>query len=129
MNKRGSNGATVMKDAEVVPVAKEWPGVRNRFIKGPPSSGVWKDNVLAEWELECEGWTDTHPHDEYAFVIEGTLHVQCEGVEHVLNQGDCIMVPAGSTGRYWAPQYARMFGIWGPNPEGEDTEHGECFAL
>ncbi|WP_286135482.1 cupin domain-containing protein [Arthrobacter sp. UCD-GKA] len=121
--------AAVIRRQEIPAVAEDWPGVRSRWITPPPAEGGWTGGLLAEWELEGAGWADTHPHDEYAFVIEGELHVECAGEEHVLLAGDTICVPAGQTGRYWAPVYARMLGVWGPNPDGETTEHGECFSL
>ena len=37
--------------------------------------------------------------------------------------GDTIVVPAGSTGHYWAPTYARLLGIYGPNPTGADSQY------
>ena len=121
--------ASVVRRTEIPAVFEGWPGIRSRWITPPPSAGGWTGGLLAEWELEGAGWADTHPHDEYAFVIAGELHVACAGVKHVLGPGDTICVPAGETGRYWAPKYARMLGVWGPNPDGETTEHGECFSL
>jgi hypothetical protein len=40
-----------------------------------------------------------------------------------------VRVPAGKVGRYSAPVYARMFAIYGPNPSGAKTEHGEYFEI
>ena len=33
-----------------------------------------------------------------------------------------MQVPAGCTGRYWAPEYARMLAVYGPNPDAVDTQ-------
>lgn len=121
--------AEVIRGAAIPAVFPDWPGVRSRWITPPPAEGGWTGGLLAEWELEGAGWEDNHPHEEYAVVVEGELHVECAGIKHVLRPGDCIRVPAGQTGRYSAPLYARMIGVWGPNPVGEPTEHGLCFAV
>jgi ethanolamine utilization protein EutQ (cupin superfamily) len=71
-----------------------------------------------EWELTGESWSDQHTHDEYAYVLEGRLFVECGGVTVEAGPGDVIRVPAQAVGRYWAPDYARIFGIYGPNPLG-----------
>jgi hypothetical protein len=34
-----------------------------------------------------------------------------------------VCVPAGSIGRYFAPKYARMLGIYGPNPDGKPMQN------
>jgi hypothetical protein len=34
-----------------------------------------------------------------------------------------VCVPAGSIGRYFAPTYARMLGIYGSNPEGKPMKN------
>jgi glyoxylate utilization-related uncharacterized protein len=103
-------------------------GFRCRWIIAPDPAG-WTDMALSEWELESEGWADRHPHDETNFVIAGELHIECDGHEVVLGPGDCARVPAGSLGRYWAPVYARMFAVYGPNPTGAPTEYGERFSV
>ena len=36
--------------------------------------------------------------------------------------GDTVTVTAGSVGRYWAPEYARMLSIYSPNPRGLPSE-------
>ena len=46
------------------------------------------------------------------------LHVESDGRVVVAAAGDTVTVTAGSTGRYWAPEYARMLAIYAPNPEG-----------
>ncbi len=92
-------------------------GPKSRWFTEPRPGG-WTEPVIMEWELTGESWTDEHVHDEYAYVLEGELHVECDGVVVEAGVGDLIRVPAGSTGRYWAPAYARMLGVYAPNPEG-----------
>jgi hypothetical protein len=65
---------------------------------------------MFEWELKAESWTDEHPHCEYNYVIEGQLFVDSGGVTVEALAGDVVRVPAGATGRYWAPRYARLLG-------------------
>ena len=95
-------------------------GPKYRWFTEPNSSG-WTDPVISEWELTAESWTDHHPYDEYAYVLDGQLFVECDGVTLEVNKGELACVPAGSTGRYWAPVYARMLGIYAANPEGGTT--------
>lgn len=38
-------------------------------------------------------------------------------------------VPAGSACRYWAPHYARMPGIYGPNTNGEPFDYLEYWEI
>lgn len=84
----------------------------------PPSAQGWSEPVIMEWELRGEAWSDAHVHDEYAYVLEGRLLVTCDGETVEATTGDMVRVPAGSVGRYWSPDYARMLGIYGPNPSG-----------
>ena len=81
----------------------------------PPVQSSWSEPVLFEWELTAESWTDQHPHSEYNFVIEGQLFVESGGVTVEAQAGDVVRVPAGAVGRYWAPTYARLLAIYGPN--------------
>jgi len=41
------------------------------------------------------GWTDHHPHTETNVVLDGRLHVECQGVTVVAGPGDTVQVPAG----------------------------------
>jgi hypothetical protein len=79
-----------------------------------------------EWELTAEEWVDEHPHDEFNYVLEGTLLVTCDGETVEVPQGSIVRVPAGSTGRYWAPDHARMLAIYGPNPDGAPSIISGC---
>jgi hypothetical protein len=103
-------------------------GSRCRWLLGPPPER-WTDFVLSEWELEGTGWSDLHPHDEVNIVVEGELHVECEGQSVVVGPRGTVRVPAGKLGRYWAPVYARMFAVYGPNPAGGKTEFGGYWKI
>lgn len=94
------------------------PGVH--WITRPDPKG-WTAPVLMEWELRGETWTDEHAHDEYAYVLEGRLFVESGGVTVEATTGDTVCVRGGSVGRYYAPEYARILGIYGPNPAGGGT--------
>ncbi|MEV8569740.1 cupin domain-containing protein [Streptomyces sp. NPDC051322] len=106
------------------PHSPKTPRMRSRWIKRPDRGG-WNNYAISEWELIAAGFTDLHPHDETNLVLAGELHVEVDGVGVIGRAGDSIVVPAGSTGRYWAPHYARMVGIYGPNPDGEPSEYLE----
>lgn len=101
---------------ERVPLASSG-GPKNRWFTQAAPEG-WTEPVIMEWELTAESWTDEHGHDEFAYVLEGTLFVECGGVTVEATVGDMVRVPAGSVGRYWAPVYARMLGVYAPNPDG-----------
>jgi uncharacterized cupin superfamily protein len=88
-----------------------------RHIVGD-DSGTWELPVLAEWELRAGEWIDQHPHAEFNYILEGELHVEVDGHTVVGGTGSVIWVHAGSRGRYFAPVYARMLSIYGPNPTG-----------
>lgn len=103
-------------------------GSRCRCLMEPlPES--WTGFVLSEWELRRRGWADLHPHDETNIVVEGELHVECDGQTVVVGPRGTVRVPAGKIGRYSAPVYARMFAIYGPNPTGAKTEYGEYWDI
>lgn len=102
------------------PMKDEWQRLRCRFINSDPI-GPWDEFILSEWELESCGWQDFHPHTETNFVLEGELHIECEGQTVILRPGDSARVNPGRTGRYWAPVYARMVTIYGPNPDGAES--------
>jgi mannose-6-phosphate isomerase-like protein (cupin superfamily) len=103
-------------------------GSRCRWLMEPPPES-WSGFVLSEWELERRGWADLHPHDETNIVVEGELHVECDGQTVVVGPRGTVRVPAGKVGRYSAPVYARMFAIYGPNPSGAKTEYGEYWDI
>lgn len=99
-----------------------------RWFTEPPAD-AWSGPIISEWELVGEAWTDEHAHDEFAYVLEGQLFVESDGVTVEANQGDMVCVPAGSIGRYFAPKYARMLGIYGPNPDGEPMKNARFEKL
>lgn len=118
----------VHRHAPLVRLNDAWPGMRTRWIAEAPGER-WTGTVLSEWELERAGWADWHPHDETNIVVAGELHVETAGTEVVLGPGDSVRVPAGQRGKYWAPEFARMVGIYGPNPTGATSEYIEYWDL
>jgi mannose-6-phosphate isomerase-like protein (cupin superfamily) len=78
-----------------------------------PAPGGGSEPAVFEWELRAESWTDRHPHTELNYVIEGELFVESGGVTVQARAGDLVRVPAGATGRYWAPTFARLIAIYG----------------
>lgn len=95
----------------------------------PPDAQGWTGFVLSEWSLERVGTADRHTHTETNVVVEGELHVECQGEVVVARAGDTVTIPAGQTGRYWAPDYARMIAVYGPNPDGTPPDSVEYWDL
>ena len=91
--------------------------------------GGWSGIALSEWELNAAAWTDRHPHDEVNYVLEGELHVESDGETVVAGPGDTVWVRAGSVGTYTAPVHARMLAIYGPNPDGAESDSFEYREL
>ncbi len=82
-----------------------------------------------EWELRGESWSDEHPHDEYVFVLEGSLRICAGGHEVSAAQGDLVRVPAGSRGAYAAQSFARLLSVYGPRPAGHHDSRGNLMQL
>jgi quercetin dioxygenase-like cupin family protein len=107
------------------PLARRGERPRSHALVPPAAPGVPQQVAIMEWELRGESWTDEHPHDEFNYVLEGRLFVECDGTTEEAGTGDVVQVPAGSVGRYWAPDHARMVAVYGPNPEALPTvAHG-----
>ena len=68
--------------------------------------------------MTAAAWTDRHQHEEVSYVLEGELHVECDGVVRVVRPGEAVFVDAGCVARYSAPVYARMLYVYGPSPDG-----------
>lgn len=109
-------------------VSARTPRMKARWIFTPRPEG-WDTYALSEWELDRAGFADHHPHDEVSIVLEGELHIRIDDTEVVGRPGDTIRVPAGHTGYYWAPKYAKMLGLYGPNPEGADSQYLEYWEI
>jgi len=88
----------------------------------PAEPRGWDTIAMHEWELRRIEWSDRHPFDETNYVLEGVLHVESGGQVVVAAAGDTVTVTAGSVGRYWTPEYARMLSIYSPNPGGLPSE-------
>jgi quercetin dioxygenase-like cupin family protein len=116
VNDTARDAVELMPSEPLVMLNPEWPGMRGRWITATPTDQGWPDFILSEWELEGAAWTDLHHHDEVNLVVEGELHVECDGKTVVAGPGDTVRVPAGRLGRYVAHRYARMVAVYGPNP-------------
>jgi mannose-6-phosphate isomerase-like protein (cupin superfamily) len=110
----------VVPAAPILAKSEQSSRMKSRWIF-PPQEDGWQEFVLSEWSLEGASWTDFHPHSETNVVLVGELHVESGGATVVVSAGDTVTVPAGSTGRYWAPEFARMLAIYGPNPDAAET--------
>ena len=80
-----------------------------------------RDLVVGEWSLTAAAWTDRHEHEEVNLVLEGELHVTCDGVTTVAGPGSTIVAEPGDRVRYEAPVFARMVFVYGPSTDGHAT--------
>jgi quercetin dioxygenase-like cupin family protein len=117
---REPDAPSVVDASSELEAGPQTPRLRSRWVL-KPAGEAWDGFALSEWELTAAGWSDHHPHAETNIVLEGELYVESGGVTVVAAAGDTVTVPAGQTGRYWAPEHARMMAIYGPNPQGEQT--------
>jgi mannose-6-phosphate isomerase-like protein (cupin superfamily) len=85
---------------------------------------VTAELVIGEWSLTAAAWTDRHLHEETNWVLEGELHVTCDGRTEVVGVGGAVVVPAGTRARYEAPVHARMLFVYGPSTDGHATIEG-----
>jgi mannose-6-phosphate isomerase-like protein (cupin superfamily) len=85
--------------------------------------------VLGEWSLTAAAWTDRHGHEETNWVLEGELHVTCDGRTEVVTPGCAVVVPPGALARYAAPVYARMLFVYGPSTDGHAMTDGHYEEL
>ena len=102
-------------------MSSDGPGMAGRSIVDPDDAG-WQDVAVMEWELTAAEWRDRHPHDELNFILEGELHVESDGTHGRGRSRRHRPRPGGSHGRYWAPVYARMLAVYGPNPDGSESD-------
>lgn len=122
------DGLTLIPRGEMTRERPDSGRERGRWIY-PPNPAGWNDFALSEWVLERAGAADRHPHTETNIVVEGELHVQCQGKTIIAYAGDTVTVPAGEIGRYWTPTYARMFAIYGPSAGGAPPQNVEHWDL
>ena len=69
-------------------------------------------------------WTDRHRHEETNWVLDGELHVTCDGHTAIVSPGQAVVVPPGALARYAAPTYARMLYVYGPSDDGHAMSDG-----
>ncbi|WP_433507689.1 cupin domain-containing protein [Pseudonocardia halophobica] len=96
------------------PAACDGSSRSHRFVAPDPQG--WHSVALIEWELTAQEWVDRHPHDEFNYVLEGTLVVECDGVTVEAPQGSVVHVPAGSTGHYRPPTTPGCWRSTAPTP-------------
>ena len=85
--------------------------------------------VIGEWSLTAAAWTDRHRHEETNWVLEGELHVTCDGRTAIILPGHAVIIPRGALARYEAPVYARMLFVYGPSGEGHSMTDGHYEEL
>ncbi|MGA5699244.1 cupin domain-containing protein [Peterkaempfera bronchialis] len=122
-----NDGISVWRPTPLEPLNDATRNMRSRWII-PPVDGASSYSV-SEWELTRAGWSDRHPHDELNYVLEGELHIETQGKTVVLRPGDAALVPSGQVGRYWAPEYARMYAVYGANLDGIESDYLDYWEI
>jgi hypothetical protein len=89
-----------------------------RAIIAPDAQG-WATIAVTEWELRQAEWTGSHSFDETNYALACILHVESGGQTIVAAAGDTVTDTAGSVGRYWAADYARVLAIYSPIPKAD----------
>jgi ethanolamine utilization protein EutQ (cupin superfamily) len=80
--------------------------------------------VIGEWSLTSAAWTDRHQHEETNWVLDGELHVTCNGRTEIVGPGQAVIMPPGVRARYAAPIHARMLYVYGPSGDGHAMSDG-----
>lgn len=85
--------------------------------------------MIGEWSLTAAAWTDRHQHEETNWVLDGELHVTCDGRRDVVHPGQVVIVPPGTLARYAAPVHARMIFVYGASSDGHAQSDGRYEEL
>jgi quercetin dioxygenase-like cupin family protein len=85
--------------------------------------------VVGEWSLRSAAWSDRHQHEETNWVLEGELHVTCDGRTAIVRPGQAVIIPPGALARYEAPNFARMLYVYGPSDDGHAMTDGSYEEL
>jgi len=64
------------------------PGYRGRFIHTDHTTHAY-------WDIEADAplTAHAHPHEQIVNMLEGTYELVIDGISHVLNAGDVLVIP------------------------------------
>ena len=85
------------------------PGHRGRFIHSEHTTHVY-------WEID-EGAQlpeHDHPHEQIVNMLEGTYELVVEGVSHVLQAGEVLVIPGCATHHGNARTACRILDVFSP---------------
>lgn len=70
------------------PSRETLPGMTGRFLHGEHHS-------LAYWEAKAGTLLPVHQHmhEQMTYILSGTLEMELDGVKHVLNAHDVLLIP------------------------------------
>lgn len=93
------------------------PGYRARFIHSAHTTHAY-------WEIEPARPlpAHAHPHEQIVNVLEGTFALTVDGVEHVLNAGDVLVIPGGVPHSGVARTACKVLDVFSPVREDYVTE-------
>ena len=85
------------------------PGHRGRFVHSDHTTHVY-------WDIQQDAQLPehSHPHEQIVNMLEGTYELVVDGVPHVLNAGDVLVIPGDAThsGRSHTP--CRILDVFSP---------------
>lgn len=85
------------------------PGHSGRFIHSEHTTHVY-------WDISdgAELPEHSHPHEQIVNVLEGRYELTVDGVRHVLEGGDVLLIPGGATHSGRAHSRCRILDVFSP---------------
>lgn len=96
-------------DVAAMPTRELVPGHQGRFIHSEHTTHVY-------WEIEAGAKLPehSHPHEQIVNVLEGKYELVVDGVSHVLEAGDVLVVPGGALHGGGAHTDCRILDVFSP---------------
>ena len=88
-----------------------------------PEPGLWRQVMsYSPWMMLVRhktepGWVGaahSHPHEQLVFVVSGAIELTVDGVTHVLDAGDSILVPSGAQHQARSDRISEVLDLFTP---------------
>jgi quercetin dioxygenase-like cupin family protein len=86
------------------------PGVTRKIFQ--PGSTLMMMEV--HFESGAEGYEHSHPHEQMSYCLKGSIEFRIDGVKHVLQQGETIVIPSGAKHGVTALESAALLDTFTP---------------